>query len=42
MMIPNVCVVVELNGVIGLVLACSDSGSMLFFIDHLVIEAGDL
>ena len=41
-MIPNVCVVVELNGVISLVLGRSDKGSMLFFIDHLGIEAGDL
>ena len=32
MMIPNVCVVVEVNGVNGLVLGCSDSGSMLFLL----------
>ena len=42
MMIPNVCVVVEVNGVNGLVFGCNDSGSMLFFIDHLGIEAGGL
>ena len=32
MMIPNVCVVVEVNGVNGLVLGCIDSGSMLFLL----------
>ena len=32
MMIPNVCVVVEVNGVNELVLGCIDSGSMLFLL----------
>ena len=31
-MIPNVCLVVEVNGVNRLVLGCSDSGAMLFLL----------